>query len=82
MKNINQIVQLVLATLAVLVGNGLLIAGFCVNPVGEIGSSVLVAYGETFTFAGAVFGVDYHYRYRDNGKQLPGNKDGHDAGGA
>lgn len=59
-----QLIQLVLAALAVLVGNGLLIAGFCVEPVGEIGNSVLVAYGETFTFAGAVFGVDYHHRYR------------------
>lgn len=60
----NQLIQLALATLTVLIGHGLLIAGFIVNPVGEISNSVLVAYGETFTFAGAIFGVDYHYRYR------------------
>lgn len=62
--NPNQIIQLTIATLSVLVGHGLLVAGFIVNPVGEISNSVLVAYGETFTFAGAIFGVDYHYRYR------------------
>ncbi len=60
----NQLIQLILATLTVLIGHGLLVAGFIVCPVGEISNSVLVAYGETFTFAGAIFGVDYHYRYR------------------
>lgn len=60
----NQLIQLALATLTVLIGHGLLIAGFIVSPLGEISNSVLVAYGETFTFAGAIFGVDYHYRYR------------------
>lgn len=44
------------------VGAGLLIAGFIVAPVGEIDSSVLVAFGETLTFAGALFGIDYRYR--------------------
>lgn len=61
---LNQIIQLGLATLTVLVGHGLLIAGFIVNPVGEISHSVLVAFGETFTFAGAIIGIDYRYRYR------------------
>ena len=44
------------------VGAGLLIAGFIVAPTGEIHSSVLVAFGETMTFAGALFGIDYKYR--------------------
>lgn len=35
-------------------------ASFCVPPVGEVNSSVLVAYGEVMTFAGALFGIDYH----------------------
>lgn len=69
MKYNTQLLQLVLATLTIIIGHGLLIAGFVVNPVGEISNSVLVAYGETLTFAGAVFGVDYHYRYRSS--QLP-----------
>lgn len=46
----------------VVTGVGLLIAGFCVPPVGEIHNSVLIAFGEISTFAGALFGVDYHYK--------------------
>jgi len=55
-------VQLATACFLVLVGVGLLIAGFWVVPVGVIDSSVLVAFGEISTFAGALFGVDYHYK--------------------
>ncbi|MBO4943118.1 MAG: hypothetical protein J6C95_06785 [Muribaculaceae bacterium] len=44
------------------VGAGLLIAGFIVDPTGAIHSSVLVAFGETMTFAGALFGIDYKYK--------------------
>lgn len=40
----------------------LLVAGFCVVPRGEIHDSVLIAFGEISTFAGALFGVDYSYR--------------------
>ncbi len=62
-------VQLIAAVLLIVVGCGLLIAGFCVPPPGEIHNSVLVAFGEILTFAGAVFGMKYHYQYgksRDN----------------
>lgn len=38
--------------------------GFWVVPTGEIHNSVLVAYGEISTFAGALFGVDYTYRFK------------------
>lgn len=61
-KNTKLNMQLVVAALLVLVGCGLLIAGFVVIPTGIIHSSVLVAFGETCTFAGALFGVDYHYK--------------------
>lgn len=37
-------------------------SGFWVAPAGEIHGSVLVAYGEVMTFAGALFGIDYHAR--------------------
>lgn len=40
--------------------------GLTIEPQGEIHPSVLVAYGETLTFAGAVVGVDYHYRAKQN----------------
>lgn len=46
----------------VVTGCGLLIAGFIVAPTGEIHSSVLVGFGETLTFAGAIFGIDYRYK--------------------
>lgn len=51
-------------TVTILIELGLLIAGFVVHPVGEISNSVLVVYGETFTLASAILGMDYHYRYR------------------
>lgn len=56
-------IQLFAAVLLIVVGCGLLIAGFCVPPPGEIHNSVLVAFGEILTFAGAVFGMKYHYQY-------------------
>lgn len=56
--------QLGIATLLVTAGLTLLYLGFWLPPEGEIHSSVLVAFGETSTFAGALFGVDYQYRSR------------------
>ena len=47
----------------VFTGCGLLIAGFIIQPPGEIHNSVLVAFGETSTFAGALFGINYRYAY-------------------
>ena len=57
-------VQLIFATALILCGIGLLIAGVCITPVGIIDSSILIAFGEISTFAGALTGVDYHYRYK------------------
>lgn len=42
-----------------IVGAGLLIAGFAVNPEGQIDSSVLVAFGECFGVVAAIFGFEY-----------------------
>lgn len=56
--------QLIVAYLLVVLGAGLLIAGFIVEPVGIIDNSVLVAFGEIATFAGSLFGIDYHYKYK------------------
>ena len=57
-------VQLVMAILLVLRGIVLLFSGFWIAPKGEIHSGVLVAFGETCTFAGALFGVDYSYKIK------------------
>lgn len=58
-------IQLVLGVIATFAGLTLLFIGVFIQPKGEIHSSVLVAFGEACTFAGALIGVDYHYRYRD-----------------
>jgi hypothetical protein len=55
-------IQLLASVMMIVVGCILLIAGFCVPPVGVIDSSVLVAFGEILTFAGTVFGIDYSYK--------------------
>ena len=57
-------IQLWIATLLVLSGIVLLFWGFLVKPLGEIHNSVLIAFGEMSTFAGALFGVDYTYKHK------------------
>lgn len=61
-KGLGTRLQLWVAALLCLFGSTLLALAFFVRPPGEIHSSVLVAYGEVMTFAGALFGIDYHYR--------------------
>ena len=67
-KNHKSSIQLCSAIFFITVGCGLLIAGFILPPSGEIHNSVLVAFGEILTFAGALFGIDYHYKYKDHEK--------------
>ena len=57
-------IQLGVAVFLTLSGLVLVFCGFWVAPTGEIHNSVLVAYGEISTFAGALFGVDYTYRFK------------------
>lgn len=57
-------VQLIIAILLTMSGIVLLFCGFWINPQGLIDSSVLVAFGEISTFAGALFGVDYTYKFK------------------
>lgn len=63
-RNTKLTLQLFAAMLLIVVGCGLLTAGFIVAPLGIIDASVLTAFGETCTFGGALFGVDYTYRYK------------------
>ena len=55
-------VQLIVAILLSMSGITLLFSGFWIDPQGLIDNSVLVA----FTFAGALFGVDYSYKLKIN----------------
>ena len=57
--------QLWIAILLTVSGIVLLFAGFWVAPEGVIDSSVLVAFGEVMTFAGALFGVEYSYKMKN-----------------
>lgn len=57
-------IQLGLGIVLTIAGIVLLFCGFYAVPIGEIANSVLVAYGEVSTFAGALIGVDYTYKFR------------------
>lgn len=71
MKEVNKLsLQLGLAVVLVLFGIGLIVASFVTPPTGVIDSSVLVAYGETLTFVGALIGVDYSYKFKTHKDQF------------
>ena len=55
-------IQVILSVILVLSGIVLLFFGFAVAPPGEIHDSVLIGAGETFTFAGALLGIEYAAR--------------------
>lgn len=60
-----------MAFIIFLTGVGLLIAGFIVPPLGAIDPSVLVAFGEALTWVGAIIGIDYKYKYKqDNNESI------------
>lgn len=54
--------QLIAAFILSLGGLVLLFCGIFIEPQGQIHESLLVAFGETATFAGALFGIDYIYK--------------------
>jgi hypothetical protein len=63
-ESVKLILQLCIAGVVTLIGCGLLIAGFCVPPLGIIDNSLLIAFGEACSFVGALLGIDYTYRYK------------------
>lgn len=54
--------QLLLSTSLVIFGVILIVCSFLVPPTGVIDPTVLTAFGEILTFAGAVIGIDYRYK--------------------
>ena len=60
--------QRITAAVLSLGGLVLLFCGTFIDPQGQIHESLLVAFGETATFAGALFGIDYTYRNRNKDK--------------
>ena len=57
-------VQFWFSWLLVVIGIVLLFFGFFAPPTAEIHPSVLTAFGEILTFAGAIMGIDYRYRFK------------------
>lgn len=60
MKLDRETLSYIFAAVALLVGFGLTIAGFCVSPTGEVHDSVLFLLGQCLVFAGAVCGISLH----------------------
>ena len=67
-------IQLITAAVLSIGGLVLLFCGIFIAPQGEIHESLLIGFGEVATFAGALFGIDYTYKYR--------NKNGNDTNAA
>ena len=66
--------QLLTAAVLSIGGLVLLFCGVFIEPHGQIHESLLIGFGEVATFAGALFGIDYTYKYR--------NKHGNDTNAA
>ena len=54
--------QLLAAFVLSIGGLILLFCGVFIDPQGQIHETLLVAFGETATFSGALFGIDYVYK--------------------
>ena len=65
-KTRKALVQFAAAYVLTLLGIGLMAAGMLLPPLGYIDPTVLTAFGEIATFAGAMMGMDYHYGSRKN----------------
>ena len=57
-------IQLVTAAVLSVGGLVLLFCGVFIAPQGEVHESILVGFGEVATFAGALFGIDYTYKWK------------------
>lgn len=60
MKMDRETISYIFAALALVVGFGLTITGFIIDPRGEIHDSVLFVLGQCLVFAGAVCGISLH----------------------
>ena len=69
-------IQLITAAVLAIGGLVLLFCGIFIEPQGQIHESLLIGFGEVATFAGALFGIDYTYKYRSkNDKHPPNSQD-------
>ena len=66
-SNVN--IQLITAAVLSLGGLILLFCGTFIDPEGQIHESLLVAFGEVATFAGALMGIDYSYKWKSKNEK-------------
>ena len=64
-------IQLIATAVLSIGGLVLLFCGVYITPQGEIHESLLVGFGEVGTFAGALFGIDYTYKFKSNSDHPP-----------
>ena len=64
-------IQLITAAILAIGGLVLLFCGVYTTPQGEIHESLLVGFGEVATFAGALFGIDYTYKWKSKHADHP-----------
>jgi len=65
-------IQLITAAVLSVGGLVLLFCGVFIAPQGEVHESILVGFGEVATFAGALFGIDYTYKFKsEHGNHQP-----------
>ena len=62
MQKKKQYYQIILSVTLVLFGVLLITVAFFVPPTGVIDPTVLTAFGEILTFAGAIIGIDYRHQ--------------------
>ena len=67
-------IQLITAAVLSIGGLVLLFCGAFIAPQGEIHESLLVGFGEVATFAGALFGIDYTYKWKSKYGNHPPNQ--------
>lgn len=62
-------IQLITAAVLSIGGVVLLFCGVYIDPQGQIHETLLIGFGEVVTFAGAIMGVDYTYKHKNNQDQ-------------
>ena len=64
-------IQLLTAFVMSFGGLVMLFCGVYISPLGQIHETLLVAFGEVATFAGALFGIDYTYKRKHENDNPP-----------
>ena len=67
-------IQLITAAVLAIGGLVLLFCGAFIAPQGEVHESILVGFGEVATFAGALFGIDYTYKFKSKHGNHPSDE--------